>query len=188
MCTWRRLTVLLIARLRPRGRAGAAIAGGTLHGGARTLSVGGEITVTAGSRDDSAFFNYTDYEHNALRTFRVSLSAMWQPARWLAIVAELRSEDAQRVRRTPLRAGAAVADRAIEIQAGRIPPVFGAFGRRTYANDNPFIGYPLGYQYLTSLRSDAVPATADDLLLMRARGWRASYPIGEPLADPACRS
>ena len=40
---------------------------------------------------------------------------------------------------------------------------FGAFARRTYANDNPLIGYPLAYQYLTSLRPDAVPATADAL-------------------------
>ena len=40
---------------------------------------------------------------------------------------------------------------------GRIPPTFGAFSRRAYANGNPLIGYPLAYQYLTSLRPDAVP-------------------------------
>ena len=76
----------------------------------------------------------------------------------------------------------------LDIQAGRIPPVFGAFARRTYGADNPLIGYPLAYQYLTSLRPDAVPATADDLLAMRARGWRASYPVGVTSPAPACRS
>src|SRR5438445_5776950 len=43
-----------------------------------------------------------------------------------------------------------------DVQIGRIPPTFGAFARRTYANDNPLIGYPLAYQYLTSLRADAL--------------------------------
>jgi hypothetical protein len=59
-----------------------------------------------------------------------------------------------------------------------IPPVFGTFARRAYANDNFFIGYPLAYQYLTSLRPDALPAAADDLVRMRGRGWSPNYPIG----------
>ena len=46
---------------------------------------------------------------------------------------------------------------AFDMQAGRIPPTFGAFGRRAYGTDNPVIGYPLAYQYLTSLRTDALP-------------------------------
>jgi hypothetical protein len=70
------------------------------------------------------------------------------------------------------------------VQAGRIPPVFGSFGRRSYGTDNPLIGYPLAYQYLTSIRADAVPASADDLLIMRARGWRAFYPVGNPAPGP----
>ena len=149
------------------------------------LLVAGDATVTAGAADDIAFFNYTDYEHNALRTFQVGLSAMWQPAHWLALVGDVRSEDVESV-----RAHAAYVrvrpwrDRAFDIQAGRIPPSFGAYGRRAYAADNAFIGYPLGYQYLTSLRADAVPRTADDLLRMRARGWRAAYPIGSPVSGP----
>ena len=36
--------------------------------------------------------------------------------------------------------------------------------RRSYEADNPLIGYPLAYQYLTSLRADAIPANADELL------------------------
>jgi hypothetical protein len=69
-------------------------------------------------------------------------------------------------------------NRTLDIQAGRIPPTFGAFARRDYGGGNPLIGYPLAYQYLTSVRPDAIPATTDDVLRMRARGWRPSYPIG----------
>jgi hypothetical protein len=150
------------------------------------VTASGEITATFGGRDDTAFFNYTDYEHNALRMFRISLTGMWQPASRVAFLGELRSEDVQRVipyalyvRVRPL------AGRAFFIQAGRIPPVFGAFGRRTYgAGANPLIGYPLAYQYLTTLRSDAIPATADDLLAMRGRGWRTEFPVGDPTEAP----
>jgi hypothetical protein len=71
----------------------------------------------------------------------------------------------------------------LDVQAGRIPPAFGSFGRRTYYADNPLIGYPLAYQYLISLRTDAVPATVGDLLRMRGRGWQLTYPVGNP--DPA---
>ena len=71
-------------------------------------------------------------------------------------------------------------DRAIDIQAGRIPPVFGAAGRRLYANDNVLIGYPLAWQYLTVLRTDAVPANADQLLGARSVGWRPWYSVGTP--------
>ena len=48
-----------------------------------------------------------------------------------------------------------------DIQIGRIPPTFGAYGRRSYGPDDPLIGYPIVYQYATTLRSDALPATAD---------------------------
>jgi hypothetical protein len=63
-----------------------------------------------------------------------------------------------------------------------VPPTFGAFGRTAYAAGNLLIGYPLAYQYLTSLRADAMPSTADELLRMRGRGWLASYPVGNTTA------
>jgi hypothetical protein len=78
------------------------------------------------------------------------------------------------VRVSPLASG------WLDIQAGRIPPVFGAFARRSYPHENPLIGSPQTYQYLTSVRPDAVPATADDLLEMRGRGWLVTYPVGDP--------
>jgi hypothetical protein len=153
-------------------------------GGGRVV-LGTDIAVTFGERDEIGWFNYTDYEHNALRTLRLAVTGEWRIASPLALVGELRAENMSSVepyalylRVRPWR------ERAIDIQVGRIPPVFGAFGRRAYTNDNPLIGYPLAYQYLTALRSDALPATADDLLRMRARGWLANYPVGAPTFEP----
>jgi len=173
MCSWRRLAAVALLLFVPvPARA--------------QLTASGEITATFGGRDDTAFFNYTDYEHNALRMFRISLAGMWQPTSRVAVLGEVRSEDVQSVipyalyvRVRPL------AGRAFFIQAGRIPPVFGAFGRRLYgAEANPLIGYPLAYQYLTTMRPDAIPATADDLLAMRGRGWRTEFPVGSPTEAP----
>jgi len=150
-----------------------------------TVTVGGEVTATIGAKDEIAFFNFTDYENNALRMFRASLSGMWRPTSQFAFVTEIRSEDLQRVIAYALYARVRPwKNRAFDVQIGRIPPVFGAFTRRSYGTDNPLIGYPLAYQYLTSMRPDAIPATADDLLFMRARGWRASYPVGSPTPGP----
>ena len=174
MCTWRRLGAALLLLFVPAAAARAQV------------TASGEVTATLGSRDESAFFNYTDYEHNALRMFRVSLAGMWRPAARVAFLGELRSEDAQRV--IPYALYVRVrpfAGRAVFVQAGRIPPVFGAFARRSYGSDaNALIGYPLAYQYLTSLRPDAIPATADDLLAMRGRGWRTAFPVGSPVQGP----
>jgi hypothetical protein len=149
------------------------------------VAISGEVIATAGSADEIAYFNYTDYEHNALRMVRLGISGLYRPAGWLAFVGELRSEDlghptayAAYVRLHPWR------DRALDIQAGRIPPAFGSFGRRAYDTGNPVIGYPLAYQYLTSLRTDAIPSSADDVLRMRARGWRSSFPIGSTVQSP----
>ena len=145
---------------------------------ART-SLGGEISFTLGPRDDDAFFNYTDYERNALRTARVKLFGEWRVVRSLSLIGEVRTEDTD-----VIAASAAYvrwrpwSERDLVIQAGRIPPVAGAFARRGYGRDNSVMGLPLGYQYLTSLRADALPTTIDQLLRMRGRGWRPSYPLG----------
>ncbi len=150
------------------------------------LSVGGEVAATLGEEDHLAYFNYTDYEHNALRMLRLSLAAAWQPLDRVALVGEIRTEDLNNVR--PYAAYVRVRPSSrlpLDIQAGQIPPSFGAYGRRGYqGGDNTLIGYPLAYQYLTSLRPDAVPATPADLLVMRARGWRLTYPIGSSEPGP----
>src|ERR1043166_3786095 len=162
------LALVFVAQMLPAGPV--EIARGT-------ITVAGDVTATFGEKDQTAFFNFTDYENNALRMFRVSLSGMWRSSTRFAIVSEIRADSVQRV--IPYALSARLRpwkDRAFDLQVGRIPPVFGAFARRSYGNDNPLIGYPLAYQYLTSIRPDAIPKNADDLLFMRARGWRATYP------------
>lgn len=159
------------------------------------LTVGGHISATfscgrsplasAGAcADDTGFFNYTDYEHSALRAFVVDVSAAVRATEHISVLGELRSENAGGPQPYALYVRVRPwTSRAFAIQAGRVPPTFGAFARRTYPSDNVLIGYPLAYQYLTSLRPDALPATADDLLRQRGRGWLSRFPVGDQEAD-----
>lgn len=151
----------------------------------RRVTFGGEISAILGPRDDDAFFNYTDYERNALRMVRIRLFGEWRLARPLSVVGELRTEAAENIEAAALyvrwRPWEA---REIWVQAGRIPPVVGAFARRAYGRDNAVIGLPLAYQYLVSIRPDAFPATVDDIVRMRGRGWQPSYPIGDQALEP----
>ena len=143
------------------------------------LTLAGDVSATASPPDSVAFFNFTDYDHNALRTVRVRLLGEWRPISRLAVLGELRVENRDHVDAAALYVRwRPWAHHDFDIQAGRIPPVIGAFARHAYGRDNLVIGAPLAYQYLTSLRPDALPATVDDLLRMRARGWQPSYPIG----------
>jgi len=181
----RALLVLLFLCSVPGAVRGQALPEGPVQLFDGKLAVSGEMIATGGNADDIAFFNYTDYEHNALRMIRFGVSSVYHPVNWLALVGEFRSEDleppkvyAAYVRLHPFR------NHTFDIQVGRIPPAFGSFGRRLYETGNPVIGYPLAYQYLTSLRTDAIPATADDVLKMRARGWRTSFPIGSQEQGP----
>jgi len=152
-------------------------------GGGRVV-LGGDVAV-AMAPEDEGFFNYTDYEQTALRQFRVGMTALVRVTDRIAVLGELRSENLEHVsaaalyaRIRPFSAG------RFDIQIGRIPPAFGGLSRRAYGGDNPLIGYPLAYQYLTSLRADAVPGDADELLSMRGRGWLSSFTFGDPAAAP----
>jgi hypothetical protein len=153
------------------------------------VTVAAEVAATFGAEDDAVppecppgcagFFNYTDYQHNALRMFRVSFTGAWRPSRRFAFLTEIRSEDAEQFRAYALYLRVRPwTSRAFDVQVGRIPPVFGGYSRHVYGTDSRLIGQPLAYQYLTSLRPDAVPANADELLFMRGRGWRPSYSVG----------
>jgi hypothetical protein len=152
-----------------------------LAGGRVTIS--GDASASFGS-DDPGFFNYTDYEHSALRLLRIDLSAAVKVSPHFALLGEVRTENLGRIRPYALylriRPWTA---REFDIQVGRVPPTFGAFARRTYASDNPLIGYPLAYQYLTTLRPDAFAANADELLRKRSLGWLLRYSIGNSNAD-----
>jgi hypothetical protein len=149
------------------------------------VTLGGELAGTFSSRDDEAFFNYTDYERDALRIGRARLFGQWRIAAPVSIVTELRTENADELEVAALYVRwRPIAGYGLDVQAGRIPPVVGAFARRAYGRDNIVIGLPLAYQYLTSLRPDALPAGADDVLRMRGRGWRPSFPIGSQAFAP----
>ncbi|HEX2311943.1 MAG TPA: hypothetical protein VHH91_14620 [Vicinamibacterales bacterium] len=147
------------------------------------VTVGGDVTLTVGS-DDPGFFNYTDYDRSTLRLLRFGVVASVRATPHLSFLTELRAEGdsgagqwsgnayAVYVRFQPWLA------HGFELQAGRIPTAFGGFTRRSYGADNLLIGYPLAYQYLTSLRPDAIPRSADDLVAMRGRGWYSHFPVG----------
>jgi hypothetical protein len=146
--------------------------------------IGGEVSATIGE-DDPGFFNYTSYEFSALRNFRMALSAELRANERIQVLGEMRFDQGRvlemyglflRIRPWPAR--------RFDIQAGRIPPTFGAMTRTAYGSSNFLIGQPLAYQYLLSIRPDALPATPDDLLRMRGRGWLSNFPIGNLAAAP----
>ena len=146
----------------------------------RRLSVGFEGLATV-STDDKQYFNYSSYEKSATDLLRMRVDASFRIAPRAALLAEGRMDNGEGptlsalyLRFRPL------ARWPLDVQAGRIPPVFGAFARRAYGSENPLIGQPFVYQYLTSLRPDALPASADDLLRMRGQGWGNYYPVGSP--------
>jgi hypothetical protein len=146
--------------------------------------VGAEAFATVGS-DDPGFFNYTDYQYNALRNFRLSMSTEVRASSRMQVLAEIRFDHGDTL--TPyalflrLRPWPA---RRFDVQVGRIPPTFGAFNRTVYAYENVVIGQPLAYQYLLSLQPNAIPGNADDVIRMRGRGWLSSFPIGDPTPSP----
>ncbi len=142
------------------------------------VAVAGEIMMALGPSDESAYFNYTGYETNTLRTSRVRLMGEWRLAPAASIVGELRLEGTSELTLPALYLRwQPVATRPLHVQVGRIPPLIGAFARRAYGRDNAVIGLPLAYQYLTSLRDDALPYSIDDVTAMRGRGWASSYPV-----------
>ena len=143
------------------------------------IILGGHVAGTISVPDDDGFFNYSDYDHNALRILRLGILGAASAGEHLAILGELQTENWDTLRPFALYARIRPwPESSVDIQVGRIPPTFGAYGRRTYGIGDPLIGYPLSYQYLTSLRADSLPANADDLLRMRGLGWLARYGIG----------
>jgi hypothetical protein len=140
---------------------------------------GGEVVANF-APVDPGYFNQTDYGDDSLRLLRLNLTLELKASETLSLLAEIRSDNldapkpyALYARFRPWR------DRAFAIQAGRVPPVFGAFLRRRYEYDNPLIGYPLPYQYPTVLRPDSAPANLDQLLFYRGYGARVRYPLGD---------
>jgi len=179
MTGWGRITRASMLLLCIAGRAGAqalpaepiAVAGGR-------VTFGGDVSATIGPKDPG-FFNYTDYKHSTLRMLRVDFSAAARAGNHFSLLAEVRTENLGQVRPYALyvRIRPWTAHN-FDIQAGRVPPTFGAFARRTYANDNPLVGYPLAYQYMTTMRADVIAASSDELLSKRSEGWALRYSVG----------
>jgi hypothetical protein len=152
----------------------------SIAGGRVTL--GGDVSATIGP-EDPGFFTYTDYAHSAIRMLRVDLSAAVKAGPHFTLLGEVRSENLGQVQPYALYVRIRPwTSREFDIQVGRVPPTFGAFARRTYPGDNPLIGYPLAYQYMTTMRADALAADVDELLRKRSTGWLFRYSVGEPEA------
>jgi hypothetical protein len=175
----RRLVALAAVSILVEVRAAAGSAGPYHQWGRLTWQ--GELIASIAPEDD-AFFNDTGYSSNPLRRVTLDLAASVQIARPLALLGEVRTENLDEVRLYAFYLRwRPLAGHDFDVQAGLIPPVFGAFSRRPYGSANPLVGYPLAYQYLTTLRTDAVPRSADGLLAVRGRGWLVAYPVGNPL-------
>lgn len=180
------LVVLALLMAPTRGYAQSAPDGPVRLADGRVV-ISGEVTATAStaSAADEGWFNYASYELSTLRNVRVALAADARLNDHVSFVGEVRTDSFQHVdayaiflRIRPWRR------RAVDVHVGRVPPTFGAFARRPYGMDNPVVGMPLAYQYLTALRTDAVPRTADDLAAMRGEGWETSFPLGNLEAAP----
>lgn len=146
--------------------------------------IGAEVMATV-APEDPGFYNYTSYEYSAIRNFRLGMSAEIRANEYVQVLGELRLDQGRmfdayglfvRIRPWP--------NRRFDVQAGRIPPTFGAMTRSSYGSSNLLVGQPLAYQYLFSIRPDALPANADDLLRMRGRGWLSNFPVGNPTPEP----
>jgi hypothetical protein len=148
------------------------------------LRLGGELSGTI-APDDEGYFNYSDYETSTLQLFRMSLLAELRLADAASLLFEGRMDNlaAPRVYALYLRVRP-FAERELDLQAGLVPPVFGSFARRRYGLDNPLPSLPLAYQYLTTLREDALPENAEQLVAQRGRGWLVRYPLGETAFGP----
>lgn len=191
----------MVTHRRARRRCAAALlaacagalpceAGESWRIGAARVSLAGEVD-GALAADDEGGFNESAYRTSALQRVRLRLLTGIDIGDHVSVLGELRSEDlgeprvyALFLRLRPWR------DRPVDLQAGLIPPVFGAWSRRNYAWDNPLISTPLPFGYLTAVRSDAIPGSADDVYHARGQGPWVSLPdagvspgSGLPLVD-----
>jgi hypothetical protein len=155
------------------------------------VTVGGDVAVTfscaatadQGCGPDTGFFNYSDYDHSTLRELRFDVNTSIRASRRVALLAEIRTLNGSGPEPYALYLRVRPFDGNFDVQFGRIPPTFGSFARHEYPSDNPLIGYPLGYQYLISLRPDSVPSGPEELLRMRGRGWLSNFSVGNTEPD-----
>jgi len=93
------------------------------------VRLGGELSGTL-APEDEGYFNYSGYETNTLRLLRLDLVADVRLARPVSLLADVRVENFQTVRVYALYLRLRPwAERQIDLQAGLVPPVFGAWPR-----------------------------------------------------------
>ena len=133
------------------------LAGGTAAS-AQSVSLFGGRVLFAGelsgtfSPKDEGYFNYSDYEVSSLRLFRIDLAAEARLARFASVLLDVRTDNLHEPRVYALYLRLRPWEkREVDLQAGLVPPVFGAFPRRRYAYDNPLPSLPLAYQYLVNM-------------------------------------
>src|SRR5947207_1073670 len=94
--TLRTLAVLVVS-LASSAVAGAQVLPSepiTLAGG--HLTVGADVSASFGGHDPG-FFNYTDYDHSALRTLQINVSGAVTAGDHVAVLGELRTENVDNV-------------------------------------------------------------------------------------------
>lgn len=161
------------------------------------VTVSGDASVAFSTSDHETYFNYGDYQHDGMRLIRLGLAATLRAGPRVTAVADLRAEGGTADggwQGYPVKLYASVrpfASSSLSVAAGIVQPAFGAFMQRRYGADNLLIGYPLAYQYTTGVRADALPASVDEVLSNRARGWEPDYAgavtygmSGVPLVNP----
>jgi len=82
----------------------------------------------------------------------------------------------------------------LNLQAGKLPTVFGAWGERTASTENGLIGLPLLFYYHTAIRAEIVPTGPDHFFTsgVRGRGYDfyslngVSSFVGSPLVYDDC--
>lgn len=145
--------------------------------------ISGQVAAAVAS-NDPGYFDYSGYDRNLLRLVQFDGAGSFRLSPRLFLIGDVRVEGSSSGGPWHVRPFTAFVRlrpwprRSIDVQAGLIPPVFGSFSRLVYSRENPLIGVPLVYQYLTSLHADSVPASADEMLAMRGRGWLSSYSYG----------
>ena len=154
------------------------------------LVVAGSLSASIAPSDDRAYYNLTGYNNDILRLVQVSFDASYRLGSRAEIVAGvdgLTPIDRWDWNGYPSALHLAVrpwSGHAVTVRAGIVEPAFGAFLRRVYGPGNLLIGYPLAYHYATTVRSDAFPASTDDLLRHRGFGAVTHYSIGDTYREP----
>lgn len=154
------------------------------------LVVGGSVSVSVGPSDDLAYYNLTTYDASLLRMLQATLNAAFRLGERADVVADLNGQTSLDEWHWRFYAPSLYASvrplrgRSIALRGGILRPAFGAFLERRYGVGNDLIGYPLAYHYATSVRADAFPASASELLGRRGLGAVARYTIGDPARAP----